>query len=171
MTRRAYWHPKIRFMPNWPQRKRLEHQTPSWVKEGSLFFITICALPRTQNHLCSSNVASALLKSAEHYQLLGKWWVKLFLLMPDHIHALVAVPRTASLPTVVRTWKAYQNVMLGIKWQSGFFDHRLRSDESEKEKVHYIRTNPVRAGLVAQPGDWPHVWPVENDTTGRASPP
>jgi hypothetical protein len=32
-------------------------------------------------------------------------------------------------------------------WQKGFFDHVLRSGESYTEKWHYIRDNPVRAGL------------------------
>ena len=79
--------------------------------------------------------------------------------MPDHLHALVAVPKAESLPTVIRRWKAYQKQTLGVKWQSGFFDHRLRSDESEEEKAIYIRMNPVRAGLVEKPEDWLHIWP------------
>ena len=33
-------------------------------------------------------------------------------------------------------------------WQKDFFDHVLRSEESDEEKWHYVRENPVRAGLV-----------------------
>ena len=47
----------------------------------------------------------------------------------------------------------------GIVWQSGFFDHRLRGDESRNEKISYIRQNPVRKGLVTEPEAWPHAWP------------
>jgi putative transposase len=75
--------------------------------------------------------------------------------MPDHVHALLAVPSGESLPMAVRAWKSYQTKTHGIQWQTGFFDHRLRSDESEQEKTDYIRMNPVRAGLVANPDDWP----------------
>lgn len=32
--------------------------------------------------------------------------------------------------------------------QAGFFDHVLRSNESYAEKWKYVRSNPVRAGLV-----------------------
>jgi len=39
-------------------------------------------------------------------------------------------------------------------WQDGFFDHLLRSAESYAEKWHYVRNNPVRAGLVATPETW-----------------
>jgi len=38
---------------------------------------------------------------------------------------------------------------MGIKWQRDFFEHRLRSDESWREKADYILANPVRKGLVA----------------------
>lgn len=79
--------------------------------------------------------------------------------MPDHVHALLAVPKGESLPDVVRMWKGYQTKSHGISWQTGFFDHRLRSGESEQQKTDYIRMNPVRAGLVVQPEDWPYYWP------------
>ena len=78
--------------------------------------------------------------------------------MPDHLHALVACPRDEDLAKMVATWKRFTAHDAGIAWQKGFFDHRLRNDESLQEKAHYIRMNPVRKGLVAQPEDWPYVW-------------
>jgi len=42
-----------------------------------------------------------------------------------------------------------------IAWQRNFFDHRLRNDESENEKVAYIRANPVRAELIGPNDRWP----------------
>lgn len=42
------------------------------------------------------------------------------------------------------------------RWQEGCFDRLLRSDESLSEKWEYLRQNPVRAGLVHKPGDWPY---------------
>jgi hypothetical protein len=39
-----------------------------------------------------------------------------------------------------------------------FFDHRVRSEESLEEKACYIRLNPVRAGLITCPDDWPYFW-------------
>ena len=79
--------------------------------------------------------------------------------MPDHLHALIAVPDAESLTPLVRMWKSYQTKTIGINWQSGFFDHRLRSDESLTEKAHYIRMNPERAGLITHAADWPYTWP------------
>jgi hypothetical protein len=41
-------------------------------------------------------------------------------------------------------------------WQRGFFDHVLRNDESYGDKWNYVRENPVRAGLVSNPDEWPY---------------
>jgi hypothetical protein len=43
-------------------------------------------------------------------------------------------------------------------WQSqeGCFDRLPRSDESLAEKWEYVTQNPVRAGLVSDPDEWPY---------------
>ncbi|MCF7688183.1 MAG: hypothetical protein K9N01_07760 [Cephaloticoccus sp.] len=86
------------------------------------------------------------------------WFMRLFLLMPDHVHALVSFPQEANLLTSVRQWKNYVARMQGIKWQRDFFEHRLRNAESWEEKAHYIRQNPVRAGLIANAEAWAYRW-------------
>jgi putative transposase len=101
------------------------------------------------------------LESAVHYHASMRWWIRLFLLMPDHVHALIAFPKTEAMPDVIRMWKGYQTKAHGIAWQTGFFDHRLRSGESEGQKTDYIRRNPVRAGLAKSPEEWPYYWPRE----------
>ena len=98
-----------------------------------------------------------MLTSAVFYQEKQRWWIDTFLLMPDHLHALLAFPKMEDLGNVVRMWKGYQAKQLKIEWQEGFFDHRIRSEESAEEKRQYIRMNPVRAGLVARVEDWPYI--------------
>jgi putative transposase len=63
----------------------------------------------------------------------------------------------AKLSNLVRDFKRIAARKGRIKWQRNFFDHRLRHDESETEKYEYIRQNPVRAGLVREDDEWPHV--------------
>jgi putative transposase len=58
----------------------------------------------------------------------------------------------------MKNWKRYTARILKITWQDGFFDHRLRHDESFVEKAAYIRMNPVRSGLIRAPEEWPYVW-------------
>ena len=59
---------------------------------------------------------------------------------------------------IIRDWKRFIAKQAGVTWQHGFFDHRLRNDESYGQKAEYIRQNPVRAGLVKAAGDWPFLW-------------
>jgi len=49
----------------------------------------------------------------------------------------------------------------GKAWQAGFFDHALRGRESYSEKWEYVRLNPVRAGLVSKPEEWPYAGEIE----------
>ncbi|MBI5767615.1 MAG: transposase [Verrucomicrobia bacterium] len=141
-----------------PQRRWLFHSAPSWVHSAT-YFITICCQIRGTDQLCAPATSSKLLAAMSHYQTAQRWHVFVWVLMPDHLHAIVSLPTEESLTKTVAAWKRFTAREAGIAWQRGFFDHRLRSDESLEEKAHYIRMNPVRNGLVAHPADWPHIWP------------
>lgn len=137
-------------------RKILPHDLPLFVNPADhIFFITICAASREGSTLLAS--ASDLLASVRKSEEQGRWFARIFLVMPDHAHALLRFPSHGSMRETIRGWKRWTARFLGVKWQDGFFDHRLRSDESLDEKARYIWENPVRAGLVHQPEDWPHV--------------
>ena len=43
----------------------------------------------------------------------------------------------------------------GRLWQPRFFDRALRTVQEDNEKVEYVHRNPVKAGLVTRPEDWP----------------
>jgi hypothetical protein len=62
------------------------------------------------------------------------------------------------MQTTVSKWKEWTAKQLAIRWQRDFFEHRLPRDESAAQKADYILFNPVRAGLVAEPEDWPFVF-------------
>ncbi len=145
-------------MPPLPQRRWLYHTPPAWAKD-STYFITICCQTRGTNQLCLSPPAEILLSAIRHYHEQLRWHVSLCLLMPDHLHALLSLPRIEDLTRTIAAWKRFTAREPGIIWQRGFFDHRLRHDESFEEKADYIRQNPVRKNLCARPEDWPFLWP------------
>lgn len=62
------------------------------------------------------------------------------------------------MAATVGQWKGFLAKTQNIEWQDGFWDHRLRTDESLEEKAAYILQNPVRAGLVECIEAWPHWW-------------
>ena len=46
----------------------------------------------------------------------------------------------------------------GGLWQAGYYDHCLRGDEDLRLQARYILENPVRAGIVESPRDYPYSW-------------
>jgi putative transposase len=141
-----------------PQRRKLAHTPPSSVPFGEIFFLTICGEPRGANQFAVDPSWIAVRGAASFFHDHHRWHLRLLLCMPDHVHALASFPHGESMKRVVGAWKHYLTHATQLTWQRDFFDHRLRSHESLDEKGHYIRMNPVRAGLVAQPQDWPFVW-------------
>ena len=78
--------------------------------------------------------------------------------MPDHVHFLLSFPCERRLQNTVSKWKEWTAKSLRITWQRGFFEHRLRREESYSEKADYIMLIPIRAGLVATTQAWPHLF-------------
>jgi len=141
-----------------PVRQVLPQATPPWVRDQTIFFITVCCADRGANQLCKPPIAKELFEAVEFRTVRHDWYAHLFLLMPDHLHALLSFPRDREMKKVVANWKEITAKRAGVHWQRDFFDHRLRAEESYEEKAHYIRMNPVRKGLVADPTEWSFKW-------------
>ena len=143
-------------------RRIFLHDVPPWVDAAaSDFFITICCKRRETNQLCLTGIGEALLDSAKFYRERQKWFPWLFLLMPDHVHMIVASGQGRSVETVLAGWKRFTATKYRIAWQQGFFEHRLRRNESADEKAQYIRQNSIRAGLVNEVEEWPFLLEFE----------
>jgi REP element-mobilizing transposase RayT len=110
-------------------------------------------------------------QDGHRYRLLA--WV----VMPNHVHLLVEIWRTP-LAKLVQDWKGYTarriNRMLGRGgklWQDDYWDRYIR-DEGHFRKVRgYIESNPVKAGLVRSPGQWPLSSARFRDEYNRLEPP
>jgi putative transposase len=144
-----------------PQRKSLPHTIPQWVRDDNLFFITVCCEPRGVNQLCKPVIAKSLFESLAFRNSHAVWHTYLCVLMPDHLHALICFPRDTPMRQALSNWKGFLAKTCAIEWQRDFFDHRLRNDESFREKAAYIRENPVRKGLCAAAEEWPFTWTAE----------
>ncbi|MFZ5933385.1 REP-associated tyrosine transposase [Pseudomonas sp. HS6-2] len=90
-----------------------------------------------------------------------------WVVMPDHVHWLIELKNT-TLGTLMQRFKCQSSNALrkaGVRaspiWQAGYYDRALRRDEDILKVARYIVANPIRAGLVAKAGDYPHwdaVW-------------
>ena len=139
-----------------PVRKKLPHTIPQWVAEGSWFFITIKCEPPGRNQLCRADVGTAVLAAVRHNHEKLAWYCRLCLLMPDHLHAIIAFPREPGMKTALENWKHYVATHQRVEWQRDFFDRRLRNADELQEKTSYILLNPVRKGLCERIEDW--IW-------------
>jgi REP element-mobilizing transposase RayT len=141
-----------------PYPERLHHDVPGWVESGSLFHIRIRSESDTVLIDSPGTKAQAILAAAREYHERDRWFCRLMLVMPDHLHAMLAFPRDTRMSAVIGSWKGYLAKACGARWQDGYFDHRLRSRKESDECWRYIRQNPVRAGLVAEEEQWKFVW-------------
>ena len=134
--------------------KRLRRLSRVW-EDHSRYFLTCCTRGR-QPALANADVHGRIRNfaagSLERYGV----WVDAYVAMPDHLHLIVSMAReSVSLGEWIKAFKATV-AHREFGWQPGYFDHVLRSDESAMEKWEYIRMNPVRAGWVAAPEQWPY---------------
>jgi REP element-mobilizing transposase RayT len=82
-------------------------------------------------------------------------------LMPDHAHLLLeGTDDRSDLAALIksakqRTGQRFAARMKRPLWDEGFHDRVLRPEEDPKAFARYIIQNPVRAGLVKSPFDYP----------------
>ena len=147
-----------------PRRKMLPHEVPFWVDpHKEVYFITINCRDRFRNQLALLGVSDALFETIRYREENFLWWPHIWLLMPDHLHALVSFPPSGKpIRQIVSKWKEWTAKEIGIEWQRDFFEHRLRQEESRREKADYVLENPVRRNLVARADDWPYVYFANN---------
>ena len=95
-------------------------------------------------------------KYAKSFQRYGVF-VHSYILMPEHAHIIISIA-DGSETTLGKWVKAFKAMVARheFRWQSGFYDHVLRSDQSRTEKWEYVRNNSVRAGLVEHADEWPY---------------
>jgi REP element-mobilizing transposase RayT len=91
-----------------------------------------------------------------------RYHVRAWCVMPNHVHILIDMHPGYPLPAVVWSWKSWTarhaNALLGRSgqfWQREYFDRFIRDCRHLADVIAYIENNPVKAGLVATPSDWP----------------
>ena len=85
-----------------------------------------------------------------------------WVIMPNHVHALLIPLEPFLLEDIVHSWKSFTaneaNRILkrtGQFWQAEYFDRYIRDRKHYLAAVDYIEQNPVKAGLCHTPEEWP----------------
>ena len=131
---------------------------------SAIIFVTVCSKDR-KSLFASTAAHNAVIRA---WKKADQWVIGNYVLMPDHIHFFCSpvgreypplkkwIPFWKSMVTQGWTENREQHI-----WQSDFWDTQLRSSDSYSEKWHYVRNNPVRAGLVDRAEDWPYQGKIE----------
>ncbi|MBX9582683.1 MAG: transposase [Gemmataceae bacterium] len=144
---------------------------PHWQDPGAVYFLTWRAMP---GRLLEEE-DRALALGAIHYWDGSRWDVYAAVVMPDHVHALARpLPLTPgdlvgrghySLSDLLKSVKNYSSTVInrrqgrrGSFWQDETYDRIMRDESEFEEKWGYIRNNPVEAGLVAVPEEYPWLY-------------
>jgi putative transposase len=124
--------------------------------QATIAFVTVCSWQR-ERKLANTAVHEALDRA---WAKADRWIMGRYVIMPDHLHFFCSpIDETIEIEKWITFWKREFRRRLGAgapRFQTDAFHHRLRGDESYAEKWQYVRANPVRAGLVKQPEDWPY---------------
>ena len=126
------------------------------------YFLTICTLNRQKFFEDSSTVSNALLQfrktaAEENFE------ISAYCFMPDHCHFLIE--GRADGADFRRFCKLAKQRSGGVHarkhgrplWQEGYYERVLREDDDSRMVARYLLDNPVRAGLVNAPIEYPYL--------------
>jgi putative transposase len=120
-----------------------------------------------------TNAARRILQSGRNAMLLievlrsnvaaGKFQLHDFVIMPDHLHLLMALPNDISIEKAMQLVKGGFSYRLrkehgfrGEVWQRGFSEVRVNDRQTWLRYREYIDQNPVKAGLVEASQEYPY---------------
>ena len=135
------------------------------------YFLTLCTRDRIP-YFRSPRIARWLLENLLQIAAQQSFSLRAYCLMPDHLHILLQGDSPSSdLRSFVNTFKHKTTFYFRAKtgntlWQISFFDHIMRTAEESSKTAEYIFLNPVRAGLVRRPHDYPcsRIFPGSTNT-------
>ncbi len=114
---------------------------------------------RRQPFLHSNHARSVFEHSLEQTRRSYHFYVKGYVVMPEHVHLLLTEPERSTLATAVQSLKQSVAQKLaghhGRFWQTRYYDFNVCSPEKSVEKLKYIHRNPVKRGIANSAEDWP----------------
>jgi putative transposase len=123
-----------------------------------IFFVTTVTAHR-QPIFRRDAVARLLIETLAHYRDERKFLLHEFVIMPDHVHALLTPGAEISLERAMQFIKGGFSYRLKSRppvWQASFTNHRVRDWEDYEHHREYLRMNPVRARLAARAEAYPY---------------
>lgn len=144
------------------RRRRLPH----WEGPGATYFVTFRVREEADCDLSRPDIAPIILGALHHFAD-TRYLLFDHTVMPDHVHVILKPVKRcdetweslSGITHSIKSWTANQiNDSLrrrGSLWQDESYDHIIRDRRDYHARSRYIWLNPVTAGLVNQPDEWP----------------
>src|SRR5436189_1589280 len=134
---------------------------PHLEKSGKTYFSTFAT--RFREVLTPSSRSIALSCCLHDHE--SAYWLECAVVMPDHVHLIFTPFEGKRLSTIMDAIKGASSHLInratgrrGRLWGDESFHRIVRSSENLRAKCEYVCNNPVRAGLVTSPDEWPWLW-------------
>ena len=130
-----------------------------WADASATFFITKSLHPKRAvlDIKARMIIVSAFSFAVEHNRI----YLRAFVVMPDHWHALFALREPWALPKFMHDLMSFVGHKTDrllrnhdTNWQDGYYDTHVKTAKQFKYVAYYIEQNPVVKGLVNAPDEW-----------------
>jgi putative transposase len=128
-----------------------------WSARDTMYFLTIC-LRSGQTGLDTKELFETSLTILRTLEKDSIKTLQCLVHMPDHIHILIESNSDSNLPDIVRLYKGRMTPYMrksGLNWEAGYFDRRLRAEDSVGAVMRYMLMNPYRKHLINDKCGWP----------------
>lgn len=138
-------------------------RSPDFDSENRCFFVTTNTY-HGMPLFCDARNVEIFFEAVQDSQKKFSFELPGYVIMPDHVHLLVLITGpNVSISQIMHSIKgicAYKLIKQrghkGPAWQRRFYEHVIRDERDFLTKLNYIHNNPVQAGLVEEPGDYPY---------------
>ena len=126
---------------------------------GGIYLVTTTT--RKRQPLLTEAAAEAAVRVFERVATEDRAKAIAYVVMPDHVHAVLQPLDGATIGEVVKFFKRVSGNAIrklghtGRTWEARFYDRVIRGDVELTNAIRYTHWNPVKAGLCEDPEDWP----------------
>ena len=123
---------------------------------GDLHFLTI-SCHRHTHILRSPEACNTLQQILEQTRARYDLKIPGYVFMSNHVHLLLAEPAGKPISTAIQVLKQRfsRTRQEEFVWEPRYHDFNVQTADKRVEKLRYMHRNPVKAGLVTKPEDWP----------------
>jgi REP-associated tyrosine transposase len=140
------------------RRKRLRLRSYDYAWAGA-YFVTVCVAEKAcvlgtvlDARVNLSPIGAIVARQLRQLPSRLDVGLDCFVVMPNHVHAVLVLRGGRSLGHVVGSFKSASahevNLIRGttksVFWQRGFYEHVVRNDADLERVREYIQTNPLR---------------------------